>query len=217
VLSLLQYPHTHTYTFTYWERDRETFSHQEQPWNWEWEKETREKRTNESQPLGPRVSVEERARGRQRTLSDQESPLNKDGWRERETSGRERGREHLLGPRATVEDEEDGLVLLALELLLDVGLRLTYITQSCVCVCWCTHLCVCILRSCSLHLSWSLTQACALPTPNIDQTVIKHGSNIYQTFIEQFQTFTPNIDQTIAHDQHFNMTSHSPPRTPALK
>ena len=59
----------------------------------------------------------------------------------RETSERASERENLLGPRATVEHEEDGLVLLALELLLDVGLRLTYITQSCVCVC--THLCVC--------------------------------------------------------------------------
>jgi hypothetical protein len=42
-----------------------------------------------------------------------------------------------------VEDEEDGLVLLALELLLDVGLRLTYITQSCVlCVLVYTLVCV---------------------------------------------------------------------------
>jgi hypothetical protein len=108
----------------------------------------RPSRTKSNRGIGSekRDARDGRTRERERILSDQESPLNRQEGREKDTgeraSERARESENLLGPRATVEDEEDGLVLLALELLLDVGLRLTYITQSCVGVCLCTSVCV---------------------------------------------------------------------------
>ena len=83
-----------------------------------------------------------------------------------------------------MEDEEDGLVLLALELLLDVGLRLTYITQSCVCVLVYTLVCVfftLVLLALELVLDAGLRLTYAKPRSNCYKTLIKHLSNIYRT------------------------------------